>query len=96
MAVFGVTELHREADEGTEKEVSFRRVMRVTERTTDKKGQALLIPEIELLYNILRFIGQLNLVTNRGIIRHPAKRRRIKTVAWHDMRPGEFQGQFTE
>jgi hypothetical protein len=40
VAVFGVTELHRETDEGTEKEVSFRRVMRVTERTTDKKGQA--------------------------------------------------------
>lgn len=137
VAIFSVTEQHRETDEGTEKEVSFRRVMRVTERTTDKKGQALLIPEIELegwwtsldipdeevialyrgrglceqyhseiktdmdmerfpsgkfatnqlvlactalVYNILRFIGQLSLVTNRGIIRHPAKRRRIKTV----------------
>ena len=33
-----------------------------------------------LVYNILRFIGQLSLVTSRGIVRHPAKRRRIKTV----------------
>lgn len=118
-------------------EDSFRRVMRVTERTMSKKGQPLLLPEIEiegwwtslevsddevislyrghglceqyhseimtdmdmerfpsgkfatnqlvmactaLVYNILRFIGQLSLVTSRGIIRHPAKRRRIKTV----------------
>lgn len=118
-------------------EDSFRRVMRVTERTISKKGQPLLLPEIEiegwwtslevsddevislyrghglceqyhseimtdmdmerfpsgkfgtnqlvmactaLVYNILRFIGQLSLVTSRGIIRHPAKRRRIKTV----------------
>ena len=118
-------------------EDTFRRVMRVTERTVSKKGQPLLLPEIEiegwwtslavsddevislyrghglceqyhseimtdmdmerfpsgkfatnqlvmactaLVYNILRFIGQLSLVTSRGIVRHPAKRRRIKTV----------------
>jgi hypothetical protein len=111
--------------------------MRVTERTIDKKGQPLLLPEVELegwwtsldvpeeevvalyqghglceqyhseiktdmdlerfpsgkfttnqlvmacaaiVYNILRFIGQLSLITKSGIIRHPAKRRRIKTV----------------
>jgi len=113
-------------------EDTFRRVMRVTERTVSKKGQPLLLPEIEiegwwtslavsddevislyrghglceqyhseimtdmdmerfpsgkfatnqlvmacaaLVYNILRFIGQLSLVTSRGIVRHPAKRR---------------------
>lgn len=33
-----------------------------------------------LIYNILRFIGQTALVTSKGIIRHEAKRRRIKTV----------------
>jgi hypothetical protein len=138
VAIFSVTERHSATDEnGQEKELSFRRVMRVTERTIDKKGQPLLIPEIELegwwtslnvtdedvialyrghglceqyhseiktdmdlerfpsgkfatnqlvmacaalVYNILRFIGQLSLVTSKGIIRHPAKRRRIKTV----------------
>lgn len=138
VAIFSVKEQHSATDEnGQEKELSFRRVMRVTERTIDKKGQPLLIPEIELegwwtslnvtdeevialyrghglceqyhseiktdmdlerfpsgkfatnqlvmacaalVYNILRFIGQLSLVTSKGIIRHPAKRRRIKTV----------------
>ncbi len=33
-----------------------------------------------LVYNILRFIGQVALVKPTGIIRHEAKRRRIKTV----------------
>lgn len=122
---------------GVQKNYTFRRVMRVTERTIDRKGQPLLIPDLELegwwtslkldnekvielykghglceqyhaeiktdmdlerlpsgkfatnqlvmacgalIYNILRFIGQTCLVTSRGIIRHDAKRRRIKTV----------------
>ncbi len=122
---------------GAQKNYTFRRVMRVTERTIDRKGQPLLIPDLELegwwtslklddekvielykghglceqyhaeiktdmdlerlpsgkfatnllvmacgalIYNILRFIGQTCLVTSRGIIRHNAKRRRIKTV----------------
>jgi hypothetical protein len=138
MAIFSVMEQHVAADEnGQEQEYSFRRIVRVVERTIDKKGQPLLLPETELegwwtslsvtdeevialyqghglceqyhseiktdmdlerfpsgkfatnqlvmactalVYNILRFIGQLSLVTSRGIIRHPAKRRRIKTV----------------
>ncbi len=138
VATFSVEERHKVTDEnGHEKELSFRRVMQVTERTIDKKGQPLLLPEIELegwwtslnipeeevvalyqghglceqyhseiktdmdlerfpsgkfatnqlimactalVYNILRFIGQLSLITKSGIIRHPAKRRRIKTV----------------
>ena len=138
VAIFSVTEQHRFTDENGEKqELTFRRVMRVIERTIDKKGQPLLIPDIELegwwtslsekdetvielyqghglceqyhseiktdmdlerfpsgkfatnqlvmacaslVYNILRFIGQLSLVTSKGIIRHAAKRRRIKTV----------------
>lgn len=111
--------------------------MRVIERTIDKKGQPLLIPDIELegwwtslkideekvielykghglceqyhaeiktdmdlerlpsgkfatnqlvmacgtlVYNILRFVGQTVLVGGKGIIRHEAKRRRIKSV----------------
>lgn len=33
-----------------------------------------------LVYNILRFIGQVALVEPSGIIRHEAKRRRVKTV----------------
>ncbi len=138
VAIFSVTEQHSYTDEnGEQKDLTFRRVMRVTERTIDKKGQPLLLPDIELegwwtsltekdetiielyqghglceqyhseiktdmdlerfpsgkfatnqlvmacatlVYNILRFIGQLSLVTSKGIIRHPAKRRRIKTV----------------
>jgi len=138
VAIFSVLERHRATGEnGKEKELAFRRVMRVTERAIDKKGQQLLLPEIELegwwtslsvqdeevialyrghglceqyhsgiktgmdlerfpsgklatnqlvmactalVYNILRFIGQLSLITKSGIIRHPAKRRRIKTV----------------
>ena len=33
-----------------------------------------------LVYNILRFMGQTALVNAKGIFRHEAKRRRIKTV----------------
>lgn len=33
-----------------------------------------------LVYNILRFVGQTALVNSKVIIRHEAKRRRIKTV----------------
>ena len=115
----------------------FKRVMRAVERTIDRNGQLLLIPEIEvegwwtgldlpekhvirlyedhgtseqfhseiksdmdlerlpsgkfatnaliltlggLAYNILRTIGQLGLVDGKTPVRHPAKRRRIKTV----------------
>jgi len=115
----------------------FKRVMRAVERTIDRSGQVLLIPEIELegwwtgldlpanhvirvyedhgtseqfhseiksdmdmerlpsgkfatnaliltlgglTYNILRSIGQLGLVGEKTPVRHPAKRRRIKTV----------------
>jgi len=115
----------------------FSRIMRVTERTVDKRGQFLLTPEIEIegwwanldlseekvirlyeshgtseqfhsefksdldlerlpsgkfatnslvmslavfAYNILRFIGQLGLLGDKSPIRHPAKRRRLKTV----------------
>lgn len=124
-------------DDGTTKTFTFRRVMRGIERTIDKKGQPMLLPEYELegwwtslsladdkiielykghglceqfhaeiktdmdlerlpsgkfatnqlvmacgalVYNILRFIGQVTLVSNKRIIRHEAKRRRIKTV----------------
>jgi hypothetical protein len=138
IAVFRVKEQHVFTDaDGTEKKITLRRVMRVTERTIDKKGQMLLVPDIELegwwtslrlsdqkvielykghalceqyhaeiktdmdlerlpsgkfatnqlvmacgslAYNILRFIGQVALVNAKGIIRHEAKRRRIKTV----------------
>jgi hypothetical protein len=138
IAVFSVKEKHTfsDADEIT-RTITLRRVMRVIERTTDKKGQMLLVPDIELegwwtslkhpdqeiielykghavceqyhaevktdmdlerlpsgkfatnrlvmacgalVYNILRFIGQVALVNAKGIIRHEAKRRRVKTV----------------
>ncbi|GAB1425345.1 hypothetical protein MASR2M16_25790 [Thauera terpenica] len=116
---------------------TLRLVVRVTERTIDKKGQHLLAPEIEIegwwtsldvpmadvielykhhgtheqfhseiktdldlerlpsgkfdtndavvhlaafAYNCLRLIGQLGLTGDISPIRHPAKRRRIKTV----------------
>jgi hypothetical protein len=136
--LFSVKEKHTVTDDqGTEKTLVFRRVMRVTERTIDKKGEPLLVPDIELegwwtslklpdekiielykghglceqyhseiktdmdlerlpsgkfatnqlvmacgalVYNILRFIGQISLVENEHIFRHKAKRRRIKTV----------------
>ena len=115
----------------------FKRVMRAVERTIDRFGQRLLVPEIEiegwwttldlpmkrviglyedhgtseqfhseiksdldmerlpsgkfatnaliltlggLSYNILRFIGQIGLVDGHTPVRHPAKRRRIRTV----------------
>jgi len=115
----------------------FKRVMRAVERTIDRRGQRLLMPDIEiegwwttldlpekevirlyedhgtseqfhseiksdmdierlpsgkfatnalvltlagLAYNILRAIGQLGLVSGESPVRHPAKRRRIKTV----------------
>jgi len=116
---------------------AFRRVMQVTERTTDKKGQHLLIAEIEvegwwtslelppadiialyadhgtseqfhseyktdldlerlpsgkfdtndlvlncgmIAYNILKHIGIIGLLNDNAPVRHPAKRRRVKTV----------------
>lgn len=119
------------------KSYTFRRVMRVTERTIDKKGQRLLIAEIEvegwwttleladqaiielyndhgtseqyhsefktdldlerlpsgkfntndlmlntsmLVYNILKHIGLCGLMDDDAPVRHPAKRRRVKTV----------------
>jgi hypothetical protein len=119
------------------KTYQFKRVMRAVERTIDRFGQRLLVPEIEiegwwttldlpmkqviglyedhgtseqfhseiksdmdmerlpsgkfatnaliltlggLSYNILRFIGQIGLVNGGTPVRHPAKRRRIKTV----------------
>lgn len=115
----------------------FRLVVQVTERTIDKKGQRLLVPDIELqgwwtsldvsaeqviklyqhhgtheqfhseiktdldlerlpsgkfdtndaivhlasfAYNCLRLLGQLGLTGEIAPIRHPAKRRRLKTV----------------
>jgi len=115
----------------------FRLIVEVTERTIDKKGQHLLVPEIELAgwwtslalpakeviehyryrgtheqfhaeiksdldlerlpsgkfdtndailhlgafaYNCLRLLGQLGLTGEIAPIRHPAKRRRLKTV----------------
>jgi hypothetical protein len=118
-------------------EYRVRRVVRVIERTIDKHGQALLVPEIELegwwtsldldpediialyadhgtseqyhsefktdldierlpsgkfatnalvltcamfAYNILRWLGQNGLTGDDAPLRHPAKRRRIRTV----------------
>ena len=138
VALFSVKEKQTFTDaDGIERTITLRRVMRVIERTIDKKGERLLVPDIEiegwwtslklpeeqiielykghavceqyhseiktdmdlerlpsgkfatnqlvvacgaLVYNILRFIGQVALVSNHGIIRHEAKRRRIKTV----------------
>lgn len=138
VSVFSVKEKHAFTDvDEIERTITLRRVMRVVERTTDKKGQMLLVPDIELegwwttltlsdqeiielykghavceqyhaeiktdmdlerlpsgkfatnqlvmacgalVYNILRFIGQVALVNAKGIIRHEAKRRRLKTV----------------
>jgi len=116
---------------------SFRLVVQVTERTIDRRGQSLLVPDIELqgwwtslavpmaevielykhhgtheqfhaeiktdldlerlpsgkfdtndaivhlasfAYNCLRLLGQLGLTGEIAPIRHPAKRRRLKTV----------------
>ena len=118
-------------------EYQLRRVMRVIERTIDKKGQTLLVPDIEIegwwtsltlpakkiialyadhgtseqyhsefktdlgierlpsgkfatnalvlacatvAYNILRWLGQSGLTGPGAPLRHPAKRRRIRTV----------------
>lgn len=123
--------------DGVERLVTWRLVVRMTERTIDKKGQFLAIPKIELegwrtslalpddeviklynghgtseqfhseiktdiglermpsgkfetnklvfacavlTYNILRFIGQTGLLGEKVPLRHPAKRRRIRTV----------------
>ncbi|MBI5845801.1 MAG: IS1380 family transposase [Deltaproteobacteria bacterium] len=131
-----VTTVH-EAHEFKGKNYRFMRVVRVTERSIDKKGQYLTVPDIELegwwtslalpagdiiklyeahgtseqfhseiksdldmerlpsgkfatnalvltcagfAYNILRLIGQMGLCGDKSPVRHPAKRRRIKTV----------------
>jgi hypothetical protein len=133
VAVFTIHE--RQEHEG--KTYQFSRVMRVTERTIDKGGQLLLVPDIEvegwwtnlvlpeeqiiklyrdhatseqfhsefktdldlerlpsgkfatnnlvmalatLAYNILRFVGQIGMLGDESPVRHPAKRRRIRTV----------------
>jgi hypothetical protein len=133
VALFSVTE--EQTYEG--KPYRFRRVMRVIERTIDRHGQCLLLPEIELdgwwtsldlpeaeiielyrqhatseqfhsefktdldierlpsgkfdtndlvlamaafAYNILRWIGLIGLTGEVSPVRHPAKRRRLKTV----------------
>ena len=119
------------------KTYQFMRVMRAVERTIDKNGQMLLVPDLKvegwwttlhlpdekiialyhdhatceqfhseiktdmdverlpsgkfatnalilalacLAYNILRYIGQLGLTGDKSPVRHPAKRRRIRTV----------------
>jgi hypothetical protein len=119
------------------KDYTFKRIVRVTERTIDRHGQMLLAPEITLegwwtdldlpsekvialyrdhatseqfhsefktdldlerlpsgkfatnalvmalgafAYNVLRVIGQLGLLGEHTPVRHPAKRRRIRTV----------------
>jgi len=116
---------------------TFRRIVRIVERTVDRKGQPLLLPEREiegwwtsldlpaskvlalyadhataeqfhselktdldierlpsgkfatnslmlalagLAYNILRLIGQIGLLGDWAPVRHPAKRRRLRTV----------------
>jgi len=138
VAILNVHDTHEWKNENDEKKkLTCRRVIRVIERTIDKKGQILLEPDIELegwwtslalpaekiitlyedhgtseqfhselktdmgmerlpsekfevnslimtcaalSYNILRYIGQLSLLGDKTPIRHPAKRRRIKTV----------------
>jgi hypothetical protein len=127
----------RKRQEYKEKTYFFTRVIRVTQRTINKYGQVLLVPEITVdgwwtdldlpeqkiislyqnhalseqfhsefktdldlerlpsgkfasnalvmalgafAYNILRFIGQLGLLGEKSPVRHPGKRRRIKTV----------------
>jgi hypothetical protein len=86
-----------------------RRIVRVTQPTTDRHGQLLLTPEVTLegwwtdldlerlpsgtfatnalvmalgafAYNILRAIGQMGLLGQFAPIRHPGRRRRIRTV----------------
>jgi hypothetical protein len=138
VALLNVRDTHCWTDEtGEKREIACRRIIQVTERTIDKKGQHLMEPDIELegwwtslslpaekiialyqdhgtseqfhselktdmdlerlpsgkfevnalvmscaalAYNILRFIGQLGLLGDKTPVRHPAKRRRIKTV----------------
>lgn len=129
-----------EQKQGGEEPYTLRRVIRITERTIDKRGQKLLIPDITLegwwstlneaeqsnqaiinlykdhatseqfhselktdldlerlpsgkfdtndlvltlgalTYNILRWIGLMGLTGELSPVRHPAKRRRIRTV----------------
>ncbi len=133
VALMTVYETHEEGG----KKYRFMRVMRVTERTIDKHGQMLTIPDIDLegwwtnlvlpeeqviklyeghatseqfhseiktdldmerlpsgkfatnalvltcvgmAYNMLRLIGQKGLLGDNSPVRHPAKRRRIRTV----------------
>ena len=133
VAVFDITETRNWKGY----EYGVRRVMRVIERTIDRHGQALLVPELELegwwtslddepatiialyaehgtseqyhsefktdldierlpsgkfatnalvlvcamlAYNILRWLGQTGLTGPDAPLRHPAKRRRIRTV----------------
>lgn len=136
--MFSVEKKHTFTDaDDIERTIPLRRVIRVIERTVDRKGQLLLEPDIELegwrtslnlpdqeiielykghalceqyhaeiktdmdlehlppgkfatnqlvmacgalVYNILRFIGQIALVNAKGIISHDAKRRRVKKV----------------
>lgn len=138
VALLNDHDTHTWKDEtGSEHKLTCRRVIRVVERTMDKKGQMLLEPDIELegwwtsltlpgekiialyedhgtseqfhselktdmdlerlpsekfevnslimtcaalVYNILRFIGQIGLLGEKTPVRHPAKRRRLKTV----------------
>jgi hypothetical protein len=133
VAVMTVHETH----EVEEKKYRFMRVVRVIERTIDRRGQMLVVPDIELegwwtnlvlpeekiirlyeghgtseqfhseiksdldmerlpsgkfatnalvltcagmAYNMLRLIGQWGLLGDNSPVRHPAKRRRIRTV----------------
>ena len=133
VALFSV----EEAQDYEGRRYRFRRVMRVIERTIDKRGQQLLMPEVEIegwwtsldrpeaevialyqdhgtseqfhsefktdldlerlpsgkfdtndlvigmaafAYNILRWIGLIGLLGEVSPVRHPAKRRRLKTV----------------
>jgi hypothetical protein len=73
-----------------------RRVSRLTERTIDKHGVILLLPDYVLegrtmvcqlaavAMNLLRMIGQNTLNAPDSPVRHTAKRRRIRTVM-HEM-----------
>jgi hypothetical protein len=127
----------RKKQQYKDKTYMFTKVIRATERTTNRHGQLLLVPEVTVegwwtdldlpeekiialynkhalseqfhsefktdldlerlpsgkfatnglimalgafAYNILRFIGQLGLLGDKSPVRHPGKRRRIKTV----------------
>jgi len=128
-----------ETDTRQPRNLTFRRIHRVIERTVDRRGQVLLLPELEyafwdttlperfppsavidlyadhgtheqfhsefktdldlerlpsgqfatndlilslamLAYNVLRLMGQSALLSDDAPVRHPAKRRRLKTV----------------